>query len=335
LPRRYPACNRPVTALQCRSLTINRMVKRIGMLLVVVAVTAGVVGAPPVRASVTPAAQVVKGAVGEFDYEVLLPSGYERSDRRYPVVYIITGNGGAVTSAATELHLDEYAARDEAIIVTPVEHQLNNLMPDWADGSRALDHDFISELIPRIDADFRTIPDRDHRAIAGLSAGGYSSMAIAAHHPNLFAAAASFSGLIDIRDRGAAGEATVELPQVLVVDQRPDELFHRFGNPYTDPESWVQRNPTDLVANLRGVDLYASAGDGVPASADEAAGGGAFLWQHMLVEQQISSMTVSFIQHAQAAGIPIDARLHRGTHDARHWRDDLADWWPRMLHAFE
>jgi len=186
-------------------------------------------------------------------------------------------------------------------------------------------------LVPRVDARYRTIPDRGHRAVAGVSAGGYSAMAIAARHPDMFVAAAAFSGVVDIRDRGPAGEALVELPQTLFVDMAPDELFRRFGNPYIDPLSWAERNPADLVRNLRNVDLYAGAGDGTPADTDEAMSGGAFLWQRMFVENQISSMTAHFVDDVRAAGIPITHRPHVGTHDARHWRDDLARWWPQML----
>lgn len=278
--------------------------------------------------------RTVSGSAGELTYQVLLPAGYDASDRRYPVLYLITGNGGSETSAASYLDLASYAARDEVILVTPAEPQHNNLMPDWADGTHRFDADFATLLVPKIDAEFRTLGDRGHRAIAGVSAGGYSSMAIAARHPDLFVAAATFSGLVDITDRGPAGETLVEIPQSVIVDMQPGELFRRFGNPYSHPLSWIERNPADLVSNLRGMSLYAAAGDGVPSDADDVTAGGPLVWQKAIVESQVRHMTARFVRLAGQAAVPITYRPHAGTHLPRYWAEDLGQWWPQMLAAF-
>jgi esterase/lipase superfamily enzyme len=189
--------------------------------------------------------------------------------------------------------------------------------------------------MPRIDAQFRTIPGRAHRAIGGLSAGGYSAMAIAARHPDLFVSAAAFSGVVDIKDRGPVAQGLVEIEQSLFTDMQPDELFRRFGNPYTSPLSWAERNPADLARNLRGMQLFVGSGDGVPADTQDVATGGAFLWQRMLVEEQVSSMARHFVEILEAAAVPVTYRSHPGTHEARHWRDDLAAWWPLMMDAVD
>jgi enterochelin esterase-like enzyme len=52
----------------------------------------------------------------------------------------------------------------------------------------------IKELIPMIDANYRTIADRDHRAMAGLSMGGMQAMAIALTHLDMFSHIGTFSG---------------------------------------------------------------------------------------------------------------------------------------------
>jgi S-formylglutathione hydrolase FrmB len=286
-------------------------------------------GASPAAAAV----ETVTGqTVGEVRYEVLLPPSYDSTRRRYPVLYVITGNGGDEDSATKALQLEDYAARDDAIIVTPAESQFNNLITDWADGSRLLDTQFVTKLIPEIDARYRTIPDRAHRAIAGYSAGGYSSMALAARHPELFVAAAAFSGVVDIRDRGPAGQATIEGPQTVFVDMAPGELFRRFGNPYTHPLSWAERNPTDLAGNLRGMDLYASAGDGIPADPDDA--GDAVFLVPVIAENQIDSMTRHFVSVLGSKRIPITYRPHGGVHDTKYWREDMEIWWPQLMAAF-
>jgi enterochelin esterase-like enzyme len=53
---------------------------------------------------------------------------------------------------------------------------------------------FLNDLIPMIDKNFRTIPDREHRAMAGLSWGGLQTFQIALTHLNLFSFIGSFSG---------------------------------------------------------------------------------------------------------------------------------------------
>src|SRR5437764_1642220 len=55
----------------------------------------------------------------------------------------------------------------------------------------------IDQLMPLIDARFRTIPRRSQRAVLGVSMGGSGSMMFAARHPDLFTAAASLSGAVD------------------------------------------------------------------------------------------------------------------------------------------
>jgi enterochelin esterase-like enzyme len=54
----------------------------------------------------------------------------------------------------------------------------------------------LRDLIPTIDASYRTIPDREHRAMAGLSMGGMETLFIALHHQESFAYIASLSGPI-------------------------------------------------------------------------------------------------------------------------------------------
>jgi S-formylglutathione hydrolase FrmB len=62
------------------------------------------------------------------------------------------------------------------------------------------------ELVPWIDATYRTIAARRGRAIAGVSMGGYGALSYAARHPDTFAAAASFSGALGARLRQARRE---------------------------------------------------------------------------------------------------------------------------------
>src|SRR5262245_64398085 len=59
---------------------------------------------------------------------------------------------------------------------------------------RAFEQVLLDELIPKVDATYRTLADRDHRALAGLSMGGMQALQIGLTHLDLFAFIGSFSG---------------------------------------------------------------------------------------------------------------------------------------------
>ncbi len=113
----------------------------------------------------------------EREYAVYLPKSYEEnSNKRYPVLYLLHGGGGAHTDWPKQGSLQGVAnqvidANDacEMIIICPEAGKtfMNYFnSPEW----RYEDY-FFQELIPYIDANYRTISDKSHRAIAGLSMG--------------------------------------------------------------------------------------------------------------------------------------------------------------------
>ena len=138
---------------------------------------------------------------------VYLPPGYDEDEaRRYPSVYMIQGltgqldmwrNRSAFRKTFPEL-ADELFARGEAppcIIV-------------WVDcwtslgGSQFLDspatgryHTYLcDEIVPWVDAHYRTLAARDHRGIAGKSSGGYGAMVTPMLRPDLFGGLATHAG---------------------------------------------------------------------------------------------------------------------------------------------
>jgi putative tributyrin esterase len=129
-------------------------------------------------------------------YDVLLPPGYASSNRRYPVLYLLHGLFGRYDDWVTRTNLADYAANYEVIIVTPEGHD------SWYTDSATVTTDkyesyVIRELIPDVDARFRTIKDRRGRGVAGLSMGGYGALKFAFKYPDQFAFAASMSGALD------------------------------------------------------------------------------------------------------------------------------------------
>lgn len=134
----------------------------------------------------------------EVEYSIYLPPDYEASNRRYPVLYLLHGYTDDETGWTQfgEAHLiaDRVIKNGDAapmIIVMPdagVTWYVNSY-----DGKINYEDFFVKELIPHIDATYRTRTTKQYRAVAGLSMGGYGTMIMATKHPDLFSSAAPLS----------------------------------------------------------------------------------------------------------------------------------------------
>jgi enterochelin esterase-like enzyme len=134
-------------------------------------------------------------------YAVYLPPDYAVSARRYPVVYLLHGytddESGWIQFGEISLAADRAIAdRDipPMIIVMPdggVTFYIND-----AAGKVRWEDMFVQELIPFMDKTYRTRPDREFRGVAGLSMGGWGTLAATLRHPDLFAAGAAFSAAV-------------------------------------------------------------------------------------------------------------------------------------------
>ena len=134
----------------------------------------------------------------DVGYLILFPAGYEQTQERYPVVYFLHGGRPGNESksyrlAALMQRLMKSSGTAPAIYVFvnggPVSHY--NMPGDSrAQGASV----FIKELIPHIDATYRTIADRSGRGLEGFSQGGRGTMRLALRHPDLFCSAAAGGG---------------------------------------------------------------------------------------------------------------------------------------------
>lgn len=139
----------------------------------------------------------------EMPYEVILPADYEDSNTRYPVLYLLHGLFGHFDNWITHSNLADYAAHYRLIIVNPEGGD------GWYTDSAVISDDkfesyIIKDLIPDVDARFRTLQDRRGRAVAGLSMGGYGALKFGVKYPSTFALAASMSGALDPATRSDA-----------------------------------------------------------------------------------------------------------------------------------
>lgn len=139
-------------------------------------------------------------------YRVILPAKYDAGKTvRFPVVYLLHGLTGHFDNWADKTKLKDFAAGYGYIVVMAEGEN------GWYTDSASMPNDkyesyIVKELIPEIDKNFRTISDRNHRAVAGLSMGGYGSLKFGLKYPEMFALVGSFSGAL-----GAASWTTKEL----------------------------------------------------------------------------------------------------------------------------
>lgn len=144
---------------------------------------------------------VRSGALGgDLKFTIYLPDGYKDSISRYPVVYLLHGAGGdenewARKGGAVET-LDGLIKRG---LIRPVIAVMPTAGTDswWADGADAkAETAVMTELMPFVEGKYRTLTERNGRAIAGLSMGGYGALNLSLRYPAKFCAAGIISPAI-------------------------------------------------------------------------------------------------------------------------------------------
>lgn len=158
------------------------------------------------------------------DYSILHPVNYRRAgneERKFPVVYLLHGLTGHHTNWIERTGIALYATQYDLFIVM-VEGENG-----WYTDSATVPTDkfesyILQELMPDVEKRFRVSREREGRAIAGLSMGGYGSLKLAFKFPNRFAMAASMSGAL-----GAASWSDSDLKDFDFIRQ---SLLKTFGS---------------------------------------------------------------------------------------------------------
>ena len=142
---------------------------------------------------------------------VYTPPNYDKSTTKYPVYYLLHGNGetqtGWVMNGRANIILDNLIADGKAlpmVLVMPHGHAIQSasvgplatVTPPAADfrDFTLLTKELLEEIIPMIDKNYRVYADADHRAIGGLSMGAMQSISIGLSHPELFHYVLAYSG---------------------------------------------------------------------------------------------------------------------------------------------
>ena len=131
---------------------------------------------------------------------VIVPDNYKKSKKKFPVVYLLhgySGNYGTWVKSFKEVsqQVDRYG-----FIAIGVDGNYSSwYFNSPIDPTFKYETYIIDELVPFIDKKYKTIASREGRAISGLSMGGHGSLYLSLKHQDVFGAAGSMSGGVDIR----------------------------------------------------------------------------------------------------------------------------------------
>jgi enterochelin esterase-like enzyme len=245
---------------------------------------------------------------------VYTPPGYDAGRDRFPVLYLLHGAGDVDDSwtsvGRAGFILDNLIAANKAvpmIVVMPAGH-VNGAgaalgatvpasaaqgMPGIGSGPDPFVSDFLTDLLPYVEKNYRVLTDRNSRAIAGLSMGGNQTLNIGIPQLQKFAYIGVFSsGIIDGGRRGAPGAA----------DAAPVGV------------AWEKQNAAalDNAANRKGLRL---------------------LWFSTGKEDFLLATTRGTVDLLKKHGFSPVFIESEGAHTWLNWRDYLSEFAPQLFQA--
>ena len=123
----------------------------------------------------------------DVTFAVLFPEAYKEESVRYPVVYMLHGygeNGKDWSSWVSTIKLEEAGGLQPMIYIFP--NCGNSYYINSYDGKAPYMDMIVDELVPLVDRSYRTIPDREKRAVMGYSMGGFGAMVLPLNNPDVF-----------------------------------------------------------------------------------------------------------------------------------------------------
>ena len=131
---------------------------------------------------------------------VIVPDNYKKSKKKFPVVYLLHGySGNYATWVKSFKEVSQQVDRYGFIAIGVDGNYSSWYFNSPIDPTFKYETYIIDELVPFIDKKYKTIASREGRAISGLSMGGHGSLYLSLKHQDVFGAAGSMSGGVDIR----------------------------------------------------------------------------------------------------------------------------------------
>jgi S-formylglutathione hydrolase FrmB len=281
--------------------TSRRVVAHAAFLLIAFTLAAGAQASPRAECRSVPSKLLER----KVQYCILLPPSYDNErTRRYPVLYFLHGLGqneqAMIDSGGFNLTQDlwEQMQIGEFLIVAPDGDR--SFFINSRDGKRPYEDFLIQEMMPFIDAHYRTKEGRHNRGVAGVSMGGYGALHLALRHPDLFGSVSANSAALILNPP----EGKVDSESATALSRA---LGGAFGSPF-DRAFWNRNSPFTLARESpppAGLQIYFDCGTeddyGFNRGAEEF---------HDLLE---------------SLHIPHEFHLYPGGHDINYFAEHLPD----------
>ena len=170
---------------------------------------------------------------------VIRPDSYRKKSNYFPVVYLLHGYAGNYSNWITKVpELKAYADTYQLMIVCPDGGFSSWYFDSPLDSNYRYETHLVTELIDYIDGHYRSIADKKHRAITGLSMGGHGALFLGLRHSDIFGAAGSMSGGVDLAE-----------------SRNRFDIMKRIGDTILQAKAWHDMTVINLIENYTGTDL--------------------------------------------------------------------------------
>jgi S-formylglutathione hydrolase FrmB len=168
---------------------------------------------------------------------VVVPDNYSFANKPYPVLYLLHGWSGNHAGWLTDApQLRQHADTYQMLIVCPDGGYDSWYLDSPVDSTVRYDTYISRELISMIDYYYHTIRSPKGRAISGLSMGGHGALSLAIKHPDVFGAAGSMAGGLDLRP----------------FRKNDWDLEGVLGAPGSQWQNWEDNSVVNLLPRLKG-----------------------------------------------------------------------------------
>jgi S-formylglutathione hydrolase FrmB len=137
-----------------------------------------------------------------YNAAVVTPNSYAKGKTNYPVLYLLHGAYGHfrdwLKSTPNKNLVTDLADQYNIIIVMPEGETFSFYIDSPVNKESQFETFITQEVIQKVDATYRTIASKNGRVITGLSMGGHGALYLSSKHPELFCAAGSMSGAVDM-----------------------------------------------------------------------------------------------------------------------------------------
>ncbi len=251
---------------------------------------------------------------------IIVPASWSANSdgETWPVLYLLHGGNDDYTSWTRVTNIESFVANKNVIVAMPENGPTGIPTRWWNGGANKPDYETFDavELAQILERDYNA---SSTRAVAGVSTGAYGAVMMAAHYPQTYTAAASYSGVLNTT---YPGMPAVMRELVSRAGIQPDALW---GDPQHNAQLWAQDNPYAQVTNLRWTSLFISCSDGGGQVRDVIG---------QTLEHAIEPQNHAFADRLNVLGIPAQNYFTTNSaHNWTAWRVAFGVSWPMLAAA--